>query len=288
MPRSDARQPTRASLEDIEAQAGERVLDGLDDALSTDDIEPAAQTEDTARLRQLIAAAENLAGAANDPKLAKLQDHLGALAQGGLPARRLLPLHRHGPLPGRVPACASSRTSPIKAVTGELTPGEREAAIEELGEPRTASWSPPTACPRASTCSSLFTAVVHYDLTWNPTRHEQREGRVDRFGQKAREVRSTMLYGEDNPVDGAVLQVILRKAESIRKELGVLVPMPDDEGKLTQALLNAVLLRKHGHVGNNAQIELDFGEPAKEHRSRLAERPREGRARTAPSSPSAA
>ena len=69
------------------------------------------------------------------------------------------------------------------------------------------------------------------------------------MARRAREVRSTMLYGEDNPVDGAVLQVILRKAESIRKELGVLVPMPDDEGKLTQALLNAVLLRKHNLVG---------------------------------------
>jgi len=28
-----------------------------------------------------------------------------------------------------------------------------------------------------------FDAVVHYDLSWNPTRHEQREGRVDRYGQ---------------------------------------------------------------------------------------------------------
>jgi SNF2 family DNA or RNA helicase len=30
-----------------------------------------------------------------------------------------------------------------------------------------------------------FDAVVHYDLSWNPTRHEQREGRVDRFGQES-------------------------------------------------------------------------------------------------------
>jgi hypothetical protein len=28
-----------------------------------------------------------------------------------------------------------------------------------------------------------FDAVMHYDLSWNPTRHEQREGRVDRYGQ---------------------------------------------------------------------------------------------------------
>jgi hypothetical protein len=128
-------------------------------------------------------------------------------------------------------------------VTGELTPDEREAAVEELGD-RARILVATDCLSEGVNLQSLFTAVVHYDLSWNPTRHEQREGRVDRFGQKAREVRSTMLYGEDNPVDGAVLQVILRKAESIRKELGVLVPMPDNEGKLTQALLNAVLLRK--------------------------------------------
>ena len=87
---------------------------------------------------------------------------------------------------------------------------------------------------------------------------------MDRFGQQAKEVRSTMLYGEDNPVDGAVLHVILRKAESIRKELGVLVPIPDDTGKLTQALLNAVLLTKSGAIPSKAQASLDFGEPARQ------------------------
>jgi hypothetical protein len=60
-----------------------------------------------------------------------------------------------------------------------------------------------------------------------------------------------------------VLQVILRKAENIRKELGVLVPMPDDEGKLTQALMNAVLLRKGAPLNAQSQLDL-FGEPAKE------------------------
>jgi hypothetical protein len=58
-----------------------------------------------------------------------------------------------------------------------------------------------------------------------------------------------------------VLQVILRKAESIRKELGVLVPMPDDEGKLTQALVNAVLLRKGTTTTRVPQLGLDFGDP---------------------------
>ena len=96
-----------------------------------------------------------------------------------------------------------------------------------------------------------FDAVVHYDLSWNPTRHEQREGRVDRFGQPSPTVRATLLYGVNNPVDGAVLQVILRKAARIREELGVPVPVPDEGRSLTQALLKAVLLRR----GRSSAIE---------------------------------
>lgn len=249
------------SLEEFEAQASDRVLDGTDDALSTDDIEPGAQTEDSQRLQALMTSAAALAGQQNDPKLAKLQEHVALLLKEGFQpvvfCRYIATAHY---LAAALQEKFKSAT--IKAVTGELTPDEREAAVEQLGEGETRVLVATDCLSEGINLQGLFTAVVHYDLSWNPTRHEQREGRVDRFGQKAREVRSTMLYGEDNPVDGAVLQVILRKAESIRKELGVLVPMPDNEGKLTQALMNAVLLRK-GHLNAQSQLDL-FGEPAKE------------------------
>lgn len=259
---SEDDQSETLSLEEFELQASDRVLDGTDDALSTDDMEPGAQTEDSQRLQELITAAEALAGTQNDPKLATLQKHLTILLKEGFQpvvfCRYIATAHYLAAyLRGQFKAAS------VKAVTGELTPGEREAAVEQLGESETRILIATDCLSEGINLQHLFTAVVHYDLSWNPTRHEQREGRVDRFGQKAREVRSTMLYGEDNPVDGAVLQVILRKAESIRKELGVLVPLPDDEGKLTQALLNAVLLRKG--VAMNAQSQLDlFGEPAKQ------------------------
>ncbi|MDD5366122.1 MAG: helicase-related protein [Gallionellaceae bacterium] len=250
------------TLEDLETQAGERVLDGLEDALSSDDIEPAAQTEDSARLRELIAAAESLAGVASDPKLARLQSHLADLLKEGFQpvvfCRYIATAHYLAAfLKGKF------KDVTIKAVTGELTPGEREVAVDELGEGEKRILVATDCLSEGVNLQNLFTAVVHYDLSWNPTRHEQREGRVDRFGQKAREVRSTMLYGEDNPVDGTVLKVILRKAESIRKELGVLVPMPDDEGRLTQALLNAVLLKKHGGIDSSGQLDL-FAEPVRQ------------------------
>lgn len=250
------------SLEEFEAQASDRVLDGTEDALSNDDIEPGAQTEDGLRLQELMASANALAGQQNDPKLAKLQEHLAILLKDGFQpvvfCRYIATAHY---LAAALQEKFKSAT--VKAVTGELTPDEREAAVEQLGDSDVRILVATDCLSEGINLQGLFTAVVHYDLSWNPTRHEQREGRVDRFGQKAREVRSTMLYGEDNPVDGAVLQVILRKAESIRKELGVLVPMPDDEGKLTQALMNAVLLRKGTPLNAQSQLDL-FGEPAKE------------------------
>lgn len=257
----EAGQTEATSLEEFEAQATDRVLDGTDDALSTDDLEPGAKTEDSQRLEALMASAAALAGQQNDPKLAKVQEHVALLLKEGF---QPVVFCRYIATAHYLAAALQEKfkSSTVKAVTGELTPDEREAAVDQLGESESRVLVATDCLSEGINLQGLFTAVVHYDLSWNPTRHEQREGRVDRFGQKAREVRSTMLYGEDNPVDGAVLQVILRKAESIRKELGVLVPMPDNEGKLTQALMNAVLLRK-GALNAQSQLDL-FGEPAKE------------------------
>ena len=69
---------------------------------------------------------------------------------------------------------------------------------------------------------------------------------MDRFGQQSKVVRATLMYGANNPVDGAVLEVILRKAAKIREELGVPVPVPDEGEALTQVLLKSVLLRRRG------------------------------------------
>ena len=261
--RLDNRLPGEEAIEiewdDLERQAQERVMDGTDDNLSTDDIEPAAQTENIDRLNMLITAAEKLSGKANDPKLAKLIVHLEQLLTGGFHpvvfCRYIATAHyvaQH--------LRASFKDYTVNSVTGEMNSGEREAAIETMGESEQRILVATDCLSEGINLQNLFTAVVHYDLSWNPTRHEQRDGRVDRFGQKASEVRSTLLYGEDNPVDGAVLQVILRKAESIRKELGVLVPMPDDQNKLTQALFNAALMRKGQVASRMSQTSLDFSD----------------------------
>lgn len=260
-------------LAEAEAQGRERVLDGLQDDMTTQDIEPAARTEDTALLEALIVKAEGLAGPAKDPKLNRLIEHLKVLTTEGFQpvifCRYIATAHYVAEyLRKQFP------NHEIQAVSGEFAPSEREAIVEAMAESDQRILVATDCLSEGINLQSLFTAVVHYDLSWNPTRHEQREGRVDRFGQKGlayehngatiHAVKASMLFGEDNPVDGAVLQVILRKAESIRKELGVLVPMPDEEGKLTQALVGAVLLRKGSTTRTTPQRMLDFGEPQKE------------------------
>src|SRR5690606_451781 len=89
-----------------------------------------------------------------------------------------------------------------------------------------------------------FDAVVHYDLAWNPTRHDQREGRVDRYGQKRDEVRVLTLWGEDNGIDGKVLEVLIKKYRQIRKDLGISVSVPDESSAgVTDAIVEWLLMR---------------------------------------------
>ena len=137
----------------------------------------------------------------------------------------------------------------------------RIEALPEAADGRTPVLVATDCLSEGINLQSLFSAVVHYDLSWNPTRHEQREGRVDRFGQPEARVRVLMLYGSNNPVDGAVLKVIVRKAERIRRELGVSVPVPTDTNKVTEAILQTVLLQT-GRVSDGLkQGAFDFGQP---------------------------
>ena len=109
----------------------------------------------------------------------------------------------------------------------------------------------------------LFTGVIHYDLPWNPNRLEQREGRVDRFGQTAKTVKACLLYGADNPIDGVVLDVLLRKVREIKKATGINVPFPEDSQSIIDTITQALLLnpdRKIGVRKGPKQSEFDFSE----------------------------
>lgn len=239
----------------------ERLHDGGADDLSTSDLEPPAQVQDASRLQTLIATAQRLSGQSGDPKLAALIQHIGLLLKDGYHpvvfCRYIATAHY---VSDHLKAKFPQPT--IEAITGELTPEERRERVEDMGEADSRILVATDCLSEGINLQHLFTAVIHYDLAWNPTRHEQREGRVDRFGQQAPEVRCTMLYGQDNPIDGFVLKVILRKGEAIQKELGVMVPLPEDDARINQALVKAALMRReHRAPAIMLQESFDFGEP---------------------------
>jgi superfamily II DNA or RNA helicase len=148
------------------------------------------------------------------------------------------------------------RGTQIACVTGELAPAEREDRVSALAEF-------PQRILVATDCLSEginlqrdFNAILHYDLSWNPTRHEQREGRVDRYGQPSQKVRVVTYYGEDTGVDRIILRVLLRKHKTIRSSLGISVPVPARAEELVEAIFEDVLLRKRPK--DNRQMLLDF------------------------------
>lgn len=132
----------------------------------------------------------------------------------------------------------------VMAVTGTLHPDEREERIAELAKTPKRVLVATDCLSEGINLQEHFNAVVHYDLSWNPTRHEQRDGRVDRFGQKSPDVRILTYYGEDNHIDGIVLDILLRKHKAIKKMLGVSVPVPMDANKVMRAIVDGLLLRR--------------------------------------------
>ena len=132
----------------------------------------------------------------------------------------------------------------ISAVTGDDPDEIRRKRIEELQAHKHHVLVATDCLSEGINLQEKFNAVVHYDLPWNPNRLEQREGRVDRFGQPATNVRCVTIWGRDNEIDQAVLDVLVRKAEAIRRSLGIAVPVPADAAKVTEAVVENVLFRR--------------------------------------------
>lgn len=252
---------------EVDAYAEPRVFDtDLDDALEAEDITVGADTGDTdepktrarKRLRELAAHAAALKGPRSDAKLKRLIPLLKELLDEGyhpivfcryIPTADYLAEHLGT-------ALAKIKDLKIDTVTGTLPPEERETRVDTLSAHDGPRLLIATDClSEGINLQDGFTAVVHYDLAWNPTRHEQREGRVDRFGQQAPTVRTVTYWGEDNGIDGLVLEVLIRRHENIKRSIGVAVPIPVDSTTVMKAIWESLLLR-----GKQAeQLTLDFG-----------------------------
>lgn len=70
----------------------------------------------------------------------------------------------------------------------------------------------------------VASALINYDLPWNPARVEQRIGRIDRIGQLASELRIVNLVLADS-VDERVYQVLSQRCDLFQSYVGAMQPV---------------------------------------------------------------
>ena len=152
----------------------------------------------------------------------------------------------------------------IRVITSEDPDDVRKQRIEGMARDRPRVLIATDCLSEGINLQDSFTAVLHYDLPWNPNRLEQREGRVDRFGQQASQVNSCLLYGADNPIDGIVLDVLLRKVREIKRATGINVPFPEDSQSIIDTITQSLLLNPDRRIQTHREPEqatlFDFSE----------------------------
>lgn len=178
------------------------------------------------RLEELADRAARLEGPRHDAKLAHTTGLVRAMLRDGfspivfskyIETAEYVADHLRDALPATVT---------IDAVTGRLPPDQRERAVHALGSHDKRVLVATDCLSEGINLQKLFSAVIHYDLPWAPTGLEQREGRVNRYGQESKQVRIATVYSPETVIDELVLDVLLRKHRTIRSSLGVAIPVP--------------------------------------------------------------
>ncbi len=97
-------------------------------------------------------------------------------------------------------------------------------------------------------CADLF----HFDIPWNPSRMEQRNGRIDRKLQRSPVV-SCRYFVLPQRLEDRVLEVLIQKTKTIQAELGTLTPVV--EKSIARLLQNGIVHKELGEITQSiAQI----------------------------------
>lgn len=148
----------------------------------------------------------------------------------------------------------------VQVVTSEMADEQRREMVAALGNFERRVMIATDCLSEGINLQEHFTAVLHYDLPWNPNRIEQREGRVDRYGQTAPIVKAALLWGENNRIDNIVLQVLIKKVRDIQRATGVSITIGDESSSIMDSVLKEVLSHEDAIIQPRAiQLSLDFG-----------------------------
>ncbi len=216
-----------ADIADIDEVGRTQVADPDLDLIDADDVEAGAQVEDDDAATFLAFAdrLEALAGPKTDTKLARAVAIARDLIDQG-----------HSPIffcrfIGTAEYLAAQLDQALKkvtvaAVTGNTPAEVRAADVAALAKHERRILVATDCLSEGINLQEPFDAAVHYDLPWNPTRLEQREGRVDRYGQTAETIRVATMQGENPTLDPLIRKHLIDKHVAIKNQLGFSIPVP--------------------------------------------------------------
>lgn len=148
---------------------------------------------------------------------------------------------------------SSDRYSNVDVYTmdGSLKETQRYERFAEFANSKKAVLVATDAISEGINLQHYSSQVIHYELPWNPNRLEQRNGRVDRFGQKEPEVKIRTLV-LDETLDATILKVLIQKSNQIRIDYGFSPPYFGDETSILD------LIREHGMTVSAGTSQLSF------------------------------
>ncbi len=103
-------------------------------------------------------------------------------------------------------------------LTGDLSPAQRDQALATFAGPDKLVLVATDAAGEGLNLHRRCHRVIHFELPWNPNRLEQRNGRIDRYGQTETPIVG-FLYAKDT-YEGEVLSRLVDKIERQIERLG--------------------------------------------------------------------
>jgi superfamily II DNA or RNA helicase len=204
--------------DDLDEAARDQLSDEFTTAVQLDQL-----SAEIAALRELLAQAKRVRDHAGDSKLAALRDCLAKAEFSELSdgRGRLLIFTEHRDTLTHLRNHLEKWGYSTCEIHGGMNPHERKRAQEEFRTSQQICVA--TEAAGEGINLQFCRLMINYDLPWNPTRLEQRLGRIHRIGQERDVHAFNFVAGESEEgqpiVEGRILACLLTKLDQMRKVL---------------------------------------------------------------------
>ncbi len=126
----------------------------------------------------------------------------------------------------------------VEIFYGGLDKNQKEAAVERFRNSKKLSILISTEIGGEGRNFQFCRILINYDLPWNPMKLEQRIGRLDRIGQKSREIYIYNLFMEGT-IETDVISALLKRINLFEESIGILEPII---GKIEKDFKNLIFI----------------------------------------------